>query len=205
MSAAIDQTTQIQRRLDRIRSGDESARDELLSLAADRLTRLARKMLRSYPAVARWEQTGDVVQSAAMRLCRALRDVVPESPRSFFNFAAVQIRRELIDLARHHYGPLGFGANHASGAAPQADRDAPADGPSNSTHEPGRLADWTEFHEAVESLADEPREVFNLLWYQELTQAEAASVLGVTERVVKWRWRAARLALHEALGGEAPC
>ena len=46
--------------------------------------------------------------------------------------------------------------------------------------------------------------MFNLLWYQELTQAEAAALLGVTERVVKWRWRAARLALHQALKGESP-
>ena len=40
--------------------------------------------------------------------------------------------------------------------------------------QPIHLADWTEFHEQVDALTDEHREVFNLLWYQDLTQAEAA-------------------------------
>ena len=44
----------------------------------------------------------------------------------------------------------------------------------------------------------------DLLYYQGLTQAEAAEVLGVSERTVKRRWQAARLALHDALGGEIP-
>jgi RNA polymerase sigma factor (sigma-70 family) len=202
MADAIDQTFQIQLRLDRLRAGDETARGELLSLACERLTRLARKMLRAYPGVARWEQTDDVLQNAALRLCRALKDVTPESPRSFFNLAAVQIRRELIDLARHHYGPQGVGANHASrGAGSEDAPDGPLDSPATESNEPGRLADWTEFHRQVEALPDEPREVFNLVWYQELTQAEAAAVLGVTERVVRWRWREAKLILHKALNG----
>ncbi len=205
MADAVDQTSQIQRRLVRLRSGDESARDELLSLASDRLTRLARKMLRSYPSVARWEQTDDVLQNAALRLCRALKDLTPGSPRSFFNLAAVQIRRELIDMARHYQGPQGLGANHASrGGGSEAAPGGPNDSPATDTNEPAKLADWTEFHQQAEALPDEAREVFDLIWYQGLTQAEAAAVLGVTERVVRWRWRDARLTLHKSLRGEPP-
>ena len=66
-----------------------------------RLSRLARKMLRSYPGVRRWELTDDIVQNAALRLWQCLDAVKPASVRSFINLAAVQIRRELIDLARH--------------------------------------------------------------------------------------------------------
>jgi DNA-directed RNA polymerase specialized sigma24 family protein len=44
----------------------------------------------------------------------------------------------------------------------------------------------------------------DLLFYQGLQQAEAAAVLGVSERTVKRRWQSARLALHEALGGRLP-
>ena len=205
MADATDPTSQIQLRLDRLRSGDEMARGELLSVACDRLLRLARKMLRSYPGVARWEQTDDVLQNAALRLCRALKDATPESPRSFFNLAAVQIRRELIDLARHYYGPQGLGANHASrGPSTEGSPGGPLDSPATETNEPGRLADWTEFHQQVEALPHEQREIFNLIWYQDLTQAEAAEVLGVTERVVRWRWRQAKLILHKALNGIPP-
>ena len=205
MADAIDQTAEIQLRLDRLRAGDEGARAELVSLACNRLTRLARKMLRGYPGVARWEQTDDVLQDASLRLCRALENLVPESPRSFFNLAAVQIRRVLIDLARHYYGPQGIGAHHASRGAGSDDPSAEVnDSPATDTNEPAKLAHWTEFHEQVDALPEESKEVFNLVWYQGLTQAEAAELLGITERAVRWRWRAARLTLHKVLDGLPP-
>jgi RNA polymerase sigma-70 factor (ECF subfamily) len=72
------------------------------------------------------------------------------------------------------------------------------------SQEPSRLAAWTEFHAQTEALPEEEREVFDLLWYQGLPQAEAAGLLGVSERTVKRRWQAARLRLHEALRGEPP-
>ena len=51
-----------------------------------------------------------------MRLLRALRGVRPSSTRELLSLAAEQMHRELLDLARHYYGPLGEGANHASTA-----------------------------------------------------------------------------------------
>src|SRR5207244_829955 len=71
-------------------------------------------------------------------------------------------------------------------------------------HEPTRLAAWSAFHEAVEKLPDEEREVFDLLWYQGLAHAEAAELLGVAERTVGRRWQEARLHVAEALHGEIP-
>jgi len=205
MADAPDRSTQIQFRLDRLRAGDESARDELLNLACARLGRLARKMLRRFPSVRRWEQTDDVLQNASLRLRRALADVVPASPSSFFNLAAVEIRRELIDLSRHYNGPLGLGANHESQIDGDGSADRPGLGiPTHDTDDPAGLAAWTEFHSQVEALPDQEREVFNLLWYQGLSQAEAAALLDVTERVVKYRWRSARLKLHQVLEGQLP-
>jgi RNA polymerase sigma factor (sigma-70 family) len=205
MADQTHSTTRIQLQLDRLRAGDPSARDELLNIACDRLSRLARKMLRGYPGVRRWEQTDDVLQNAVMRLCRALKDVQPGSVRSFINLAAVQIRRELIDLARHYDGPEGPGRHHASRAG--SGGSGPLPGPpeaANDTDDPARLALWTEFHEQVGALPDHEKEVFDLLWYHGLAQAEAAALLGVTERVVKYRWRSARLKLHQMLGGRLP-
>ena len=60
----------------------------------------------------RWEETDDVVQNALVRLRRAVETKAPVSVRSCVNLAAVQIRRELIDLARHYHGPNGMGAHH---------------------------------------------------------------------------------------------
>src|SRR5271169_3282825 len=119
-----DHSTQIRLCIDRLRSGDRSARDELLGHASERLTRLTRKMLRDFPGVKRWEQTDDVLQNAALRLCRALGEVQPATVADFFRLAAAQIRRELLDLARRYSGARGLGVNYASrvgaGNAPAA-------------------------------------------------------------------------------------
>jgi RNA polymerase sigma factor (sigma-70 family) len=196
----------IQGWIDRLRTGDDSARAALLDCTCQRLRRLARKMLKGYPGVARWEQTDDVLQNALIRLDRALRAVAPPTARHFFRLAATQIRRELIDLARRHSGPEGLIARHSSRAGTNELSDSRANSgePSDTTHDPSRLAVWTEFHRRIEGLADEDREVFDLLWYQGLTQAEAASVLNISERQVSRRWIAARLNLDRALGGHLP-
>jgi RNA polymerase sigma-70 factor (ECF subfamily) len=188
-------TLTVQVWIDRLRVGDDSARDALLMRAFDRLRRLARRMLKGYPAVGRWEETDDVLQNAMIRLDRALRSVAPPTARDFFRLAAAQIRRELLDLARRYRGPEGIGVHHDSREGVEV---------LEVTHDPGRLAEWTEFHQRVESLPDEDREIVDLLWYQGLTQAEAADTLGVSERTVNRRWLAARVRLCDALGGQLP-
>ena len=163
-------------------------------------------MLKGYPGVARWEQDDDVAQNALIRLVRALRAVAPPTARDFFRLAAAQVRRELIDLARHYQGPRGLGAHHATRAGrggSAATATMAAESP-DTTYDPGRLAAWAEFHAAVAALGEADRELFDLLWYQGLTQAEAAALLGVTERTVTSRWLAARVRLGDALGGQLP-
>ena len=96
----MGQTTEAHDLLDRLRAGDPSARDLLIALAEERFAALARAMLRRYPQVRRWEETDDLLQAALMRLHRSLAEVRPEDVTHFDNLAAVQIRRELIDLAR---------------------------------------------------------------------------------------------------------
>jgi RNA polymerase sigma factor (sigma-70 family) len=200
------QTTAIQGWIDRLRAGDDSARAALLDCACGRLTRLARKMLKGYPGVGRWEQTDDVLQNALLRLNCALKAVAPPTARDFFRLAAAQLRRELIDLARRHSGPEGLGAHHVTqaGAAPPDGSAGPAGELSDATFDPSRLEAWTEFHRQIEALADEDREIFDLLWYQGLNQTEAAAILSVSERTVNRRWVVARLKLHRALDGQLP-
>ena len=119
--------------------------------------------------------------------------VRPATVREFFGLAATQIRRTLIDLARHHFGPHGEAGRY------QGDVGQAAGG-----CRPESLQDWTDFHEAVERLPGPEREVFHLVWYGGLTQNEAAGLLGVSVPTVQRRWYAARLALYDALHGEPP-
>lgn len=180
-----DTTADLGMLLQRLRAGDDAARDRLIDRSCDRLRRLSRRLLRDFGRVHRYEDTDDVLQSAALRLWRALRDAPPASVPHFFRLAAVQIRRELLDLARRHRAPDG----------------GPPDGaePATSTFAPDRLARWTEFHEAAARLPEEERAVFDLLWYQGLPQAEAAALLDISVPTLKRRWLAARLKLRASL------
>ncbi len=199
-------TTQLDQILSRFRDGEQPTQEMLLALAFERLRALTRKFLNGYPSVRRFEQTDDVLQNAAIRLSRALESVHPQSAREFWGLAAIQIRRELVDLARHYYGPLGEGANRADVAAGTSIRDDSEKrfDPTDPTDGPHTLSEWTELHALVQELPDRERETFDLLYYGGLSQSEAANVLDVDVRTVKRRWRAARLVLHQALGGHRP-
>jgi RNA polymerase sigma-70 factor (ECF subfamily) len=197
---AADRTTYLQECLSRLQGGEEAAREELLAAACRRLSELTRAMFRNYRRLRRFEETDDVLQGALIRLHRALKAVTPASLRDFYRLATTQVRRELIDLARHHFGPAGP-ARYLDSAAPGAgDRDdREGFDQADTSLEPSELAAWTDFHRQVEALAEEEREVFDLIWYQGLTFTEAAAVLGVSARTVTRRWQAANLRLHQSL------
>jgi RNA polymerase sigma factor (sigma-70 family) len=182
-------------RVGKLQAGDRAAADELLRAVCGRLDRLARKMLRGYPVVRSGADTGDVVQGAAVRLSNALLAVVPASTREFAGLAALQVRRELIDLARHH---ASRGANRRVADPGTADFGT-AGGES-----PGELELWAAFHAAVDRLPDDEREVFGLLYYHGHTREQAAALLGVAERTVYRKWAAACGRLSEQLGGRFP-
>jgi RNA polymerase sigma factor (sigma-70 family) len=194
-------TTVLHDLLARARTGDELARNELIRRCSNRLELLTRKMLRSYPSVRRWEETGDVFQNAAVRLVRALNAVTPTNTREFFGLAAEQIRRELIDLARHYRGPMGHGRNVVDSPTPNLSGQAAYDPPAPVAEDLDR---WTAFHEAVHNLPPEEREVFMLTFYHGWTQPEIATLFQVDERTIRRRWQAASVRLGEVLGGKLP-
>jgi len=193
-------TSQLDDLLQRFCAGDETARQLIIERSLERLRVLSRRQLRKFPQVERWNETDDILQGAAQRLYRALESVRPASAREFFGLCSAMIRRELLDLKRSLFGPLGLGANHASGYRQDSGGGSsrPDDGHrGDTTHDPAKLARWTELHERIDSLPGELREVFDLRWYQELTHDEAAMVLGVSSKTISRRWREARLLVHK--------
>ena len=197
-----DTTVVIEDCLERLKQGDLKAREVLINRASRRLLALARRMLRDSPRIARWEEAEDLLQASVLRLHLALADVVPQSVEDFLRFAAAQMRRELTDMARHYFGQEGIGSNHAT---PVPSRPSSEDGhldygKHDSSCGPENLAVWTEFHSSIEQLPEIERRVFDLLWYHELTQAEAAKVLEVTERQLRRYWQSARLNLQKLIG-----
>jgi RNA polymerase sigma-70 factor (ECF subfamily) len=191
-------TLQLNEYIDHLRAGNRGAADALLRRVCDRLERLARRMLKNFPAVKRWADTGDVLQSALMRLLRSLEAIRPESTRDFFNLAAVHIRRELLDLARsfrRRRDQVGL-------LEPGDDSAAPAVVPEAAVDQDLDL--WSAFHERVEQLPADEREVASLTFYHGWTQVQIAELLGVDERTVRRRWHAACWKLSQALGGRLP-
>lgn len=170
----------------RFQAGENSALDSLIRRTEQRLEQFARRMLGGFPAVRAREQTPDVLQSALIRLTRALRQETPKSVQDFFGLAAGQIRRELLDLARRH------GRRPTSHLA--------ADPPDRAKDDSTELDRWTALHEAAERLPAELREVFSYTFYHGWTQPQIAELLGMSDRQVRRLWVEACLRLKAAIG-----
>lgn len=173
-----------------------SARDELVALALASMTRQAHRAIRGFRRVRRWCETEDIVQEAALRLHRALITVVPESPQAFLGLAAVQVRRELLDLARR-FGGRGSLMRHLDTNAFEADGqviertalaldDAEVD-----------LDRWVVFHEVAASLPEASRQIFDMVWYLEASQEDIAATLQCSTRTVRRRWEEAKRIFQE--------
>ena len=189
-------SVELQSLLDRLRQGDREARRPLLERACERLRRLAGRMLHgSFPDVARRHELDSVVHETWVRLLQALEKAEPPTVADFFRLAAHKFRQVLLDMAqgerrRAQREVLGLSGADGAGPAPPA---------AGTTHDPARLALWTEFHEKVATLGEQERAVFEMHYYLELPQAEIARVLGLHPRKVSYLWISATEKLGEEL------
>ena len=206
--ASNDSTKVLLGILEKAITGDTEARQRLLELTRDRLIRHARLFLHGpYARLEPFAQTDDVVQQLYIKSLTTqgrfwvnARGEPVRTLAEFFGHTSAWMRDVLCDQLRKAYGR---DDNHPAvlpldGGLSDTD---PQHEPSSSTLDGAKLRRWTEFHEAVARLPDELRAVFDLLWYQGMTQAEAAALLGVAVRTVKLRWMKARLQVQQALGG----
>ncbi|GIW81766.1 MAG: hypothetical protein KatS3mg105_3573 [Gemmatales bacterium] len=193
----VKTTAHLDSLLGRLRSGDGKAREELIEASLERLRFLARQMLNRQIDLRQLCDTDDILQQSMLRLYQALQQIHPASVREYIGLAARQIRWVLLDLGRR-------AANVRSQFCPPNDGAALENRPPADQDEPSSIAEWTEFHEIIDKLPEEDREMFNLLFYQGLSQEEAAAILGLSVRTVKRRWQQARLHLRERLRGDSP-
>jgi RNA polymerase sigma-70 factor (ECF subfamily) len=203
-----ESTAVLQGQLERAMTGDAEARQRLLELTRDRLMRHARHFLHHrYARLEPFAQTDDVVQQLYVKILQnddrfwINADGEPiRTVAEFFGRTSAWMRDVLCDLLRKECGrgdnrPAALSLDGGSSdAGPRYD-------PSSSTLNAEKVQRWTEFHEVVARLPDDLRAVFDLLWYQGMSQAEAAALLGIAVRTVKLRWMKARLQVQEALGG----
>ena len=156
------------------------------------MTDMAHGMLARFPNVRRWDETGDVVQNAALRLHRSLAAIHPTGDRDFLNFAAVHIRRELLDLARKYAGRESFASHHDTSSVRSADGvKSKIDSAADERGDERDLDRWSRMHEAAGELPEEHREVFHLRMYAGLSVTEIAEALDCSTKTVHRHWAAA--------------
>ena len=191
-------TVVVQRCLDAL-AGEAPAEPiirHLLDGSVRRLHHLCAGLLyRSYPRLTRPPlnlQTNELLGAVVERLLKALREVRPQTARQFLALAGQHMRWELNDLARRlDEQPAGVELCDGMAAAPASTRS-------------GLTPDARRLLEAIEGLPEDEREVFDLVGIQGLTHAEAAAVVGVSEKTVQRRLNRARLLLAERLADLRP-
>jgi RNA polymerase sigma-70 factor (ECF subfamily) len=204
-----DDSTHLQVLLDRMNAGDGSVRQELFACAYERLRLLARRMLRQdFPRLEGMHGASSVLHQTFLRLFRSIEQVHPPTVRDFFRFASSRMRCVLIDLARKRDAdPVRPGGGQVPrGHTPGEGSDSSGAGashyePGTDSEGPARLAAWSEFHRRAAELPEGEREVFELVWYQGLTQAETARVLSLQPRTVSYRYKKACLRLADQVQG----
>jgi RNA polymerase sigma-70 factor (ECF subfamily) len=191
-------TAVIQRYLDAV-PGDSAAEPvirELLERAVGRLRLLCTTLLyKSYPRLTRPPvnlETDELLDGVVAGLLTALRTTRPPTVRRFFALANQHMRWQLNDLARRLDERPAAVLAESGVVAP----------PSSATS--GLSPDARRMLEAIEGLPEDEREVFDLVCIQGLTHAEAATVVGVSEKSVQRRLSRARLLLAERLADLRP-
>jgi len=193
-------TADVRELIERLRRGDDSARRALLERVYHRLCRIAEATLQAqFPRLRDQHELNSVVDEAWMRLMTALETTQPESPEAFYGLMFHKVRQVLLDLAmrqtrdnaRWRQEPLG--TDGSTTAAPLFGGDT--------THDPARLAFWTEFHHEVARLPDQERIVFDFHYFAEFPQVEIAKLLNLHPRQVSRLWLAATGRLAQWLDG----
>ena len=182
------------------RRGEPGAMDQLQVACHGRMETLARRLLRRHPEIRRGcHDTLDILSLAATRLWRALQEVNPESERHLMALAAMQVRRQVIDLARKFGGPWSPDRHRVDNAVLEDTRwISLLDAAAADIESPTELDRMTRFHQQVDQLPEKLHEVFSMRFYLGATVSEVAKAVGCCNRTVKRRWHEAKEQLIKA-------
>jgi RNA polymerase sigma-70 factor (ECF subfamily) len=164
---------------------------ELLGRAVGRLHLLCATVLyQRYPRLTQAPlnlQAEELLSSVVERLLKAMRNARPTGVRQFFALANQHMRWELNDLAR------------------RLDKEDPdiqlmetlAMAPESSGNELSQSA--RRMLQAIDDLPEDEREVFSLIRIQNVTQSEAAEILGVSVKTIQRRLNRSLVLLTQSL------
>jgi RNA polymerase sigma factor (TIGR02999 family) len=178
--------------MERVRSGEEGARDELVTIVYDELRRVAARLMRRERPDHTLAATG-VVHEAVIRLLDG--EVLESAPdRSYLFAAAARAMREvLIDHARKR------ATDRRGGGRERVPLDLAID------YFATEGLDVLALNEALDKLAaldERQSEIISLRYFCGLTVPEIADAFGVSVGTVERDWRIARAWLRNELKAE---
>ena len=192
-------TAAVQRYLDAL-AGDQPAEPivrALLDRSVRRLQMLCANLLyRKYRRLTLPPlnlQPDEMLDAVVERLLKAMRSVRPQTVRQFFALVNQHMRWELNDVARR--------LDEQQNAVEVCEEMVPAPQASSDSE---LTPDAQRILKAIDELPEDEREVFGLIHIQELTQNEAAEVLGVSVRTVQRRLNSSLLLLAKELDDLRP-
>jgi RNA polymerase sigma-70 factor (ECF subfamily) len=196
---------QTHRLIDRARSGDSEAIDELLAAHRKPLRRAVE--LRLDPALTRREDASDVVQKALLDAHRRLQEYLTD-PKMPFHLWLRQIAQDrIIDTHRRHRAAARRSIDQEQPVHPPAWADessailvAQLIDPDRT---PGSEAVMREMqqrlHTVIATLDETDREIILMRYFEQLSNQEIAGALGLTEAAASMRHLRAIRRLREAL------
>ncbi len=196
MSNAENTFPLIEACLARLAAGDKSAWDELLAHAFQRLLAQCERILRQTISCPNPLLTANsVLAELYFRLRTAMENanVKPTTAVEFFGLTARNIRWQIADMLRKPSLP--------QTEAAVLDRLAEGTGVATNVE---TLEQWQLFWDAVNALAAEEQQVFDLLWINQLSQYEAADSLGIDRNRVDTIWRRIKLKIGKACKDALP-
>ncbi|MCA9263081.1 MAG: sigma-70 family RNA polymerase sigma factor [Planctomycetales bacterium] len=188
--------------LRRTKEGDRQARDQLLERHRHQLRRMVE--IRIDPRIARRVDPSDVVQEALLDAAKRLPQYIDDQPLPFLPWLRQFAQNRLIDAHRRHLARKRDVNREADWhLSDHSVRDLAKLLVTDATS-PSRGVSRTELNERVRQLLSgmkpTDREILVLRHLEELSIADIASVLGITESAAKKRQVRALLRLRQQLG-----
>jgi RNA polymerase sigma-70 factor (ECF subfamily) len=201
-----DSQVSLQQTLERAAAGDEAGWRELVHRHHDRLRRMV--ALRLDPRLRGRIDPSDVLQEVYADAARQLSDYLAAPPLPFFLWLRQLAGTRLAKAHRHHLGTRGRDVRREAapgGPVPAASSAALADGLLGREARPSEAAMRDELREhllgALERMHPLDREVLALRHFEQLGNAEAARVLGLSVAAASKRYMRALERLRDVLKG----
>src|SRR5262249_36984925 len=186
---------------------DAAAPNQILARAHQRVEKIVAKTFhKSYHRLRSQHDTASIVSETYMRLRSALESVqasaasrdAPMNVGDFFRLVASKTHQVFIDLVRRAQVRMKAVGVPATKPGEESMVGVEQMAVSDET-DTSLLALWGEFHESVNKLPDEQKEVFQMCFYLDMKRAEVAQVLGLHPKEASRRWLAATEALKDTL------